>query len=737
MPPVDARKLFAVSAMIGQNVSVSLTDGSICEGILMADLPTVVLYAAAFRPSEVHTSHDRAEPMEGTLTIQWENVLLLEGSIAHVPCEDVAPQGPRRPAFDPQRRWHEVDADANEGEMLEDNSAGGGRFKEGAWDQFSANASRGVRTTYDENIYTTRLDESKMTPAQIAAAERTSREIERSATRGIQHAVERGTAEVSNADEGAMFSDVQRAEAVHTPAPASTPAPTAGRYVPPSQRGSAGQGAAVPLPAPAPAPVPAAPASGSDAPKGTTGTKALNFAAKEWKPTFAPKVKGLLEAIVDSYVDNLLSYDALDSGWFPDWVPPEPQLPVVPSGYADYPDQMAAAGQFGAMGGGAMQPMAQFAGARGANPGFGGPSGGMPAPLGALGGFGGPMGGAGGSMPMRGPTGGMMMPGGAPQQHFLPHINGALPPHQMPHGAPSGPMGGQMHPQHLAPHGGSMGGGPHPMGGGPMAQQGQQQQAPQGGPMHPHAHHQMGAGPMGGSGMPGLHQAQHQGGLAQHPQGGHMGGPSHMAHPHAHHAQHHQAMQPGGMPQQPQQQQHFMAHHHQHQQQHPQAGGSGPFGGAGGYGGPQGGHGLPQHGGHGGDQGGYGGGYQGAPQMIRGGGGGGFGGGGRAASAWESSNPGGMGNQRTAAPSQQQMPAQQQQQQQQAPAVPRLQRGGGGGMLGTRGGAGSSGPSAMSPPQPEPPVQQSPASPAPPGAAGGGSHGGGHGGQSRQPRKRQ
>ena len=52
----------------------------------------------------------------------------------------------------------------------------------GAWDQFAANERQfGIRSTYNENIYTTAIDKSHpQYKERVAAAERKAREIERS-----------------------------------------------------------------------------------------------------------------------------------------------------------------------------------------------------------------------------------------------------------------------------------------------------------------------------------------------------------------------------------------------------------------------------------------------------------------------------------------------------------------------------------------------------------------------------
>lgn len=63
---------------------------------------------------------------------------------------------------------------------LEKSSGGGGGG--GAWDQFAENERLfGLKTDYDENIYTTSIDKSHpQYKERLAAAERKAREIERS-----------------------------------------------------------------------------------------------------------------------------------------------------------------------------------------------------------------------------------------------------------------------------------------------------------------------------------------------------------------------------------------------------------------------------------------------------------------------------------------------------------------------------------------------------------------------------
>ncbi|KAI0407975.1 hypothetical protein F4802DRAFT_496176 [Xylaria palmicola] len=93
---------------------------------------------------------------------------------------------------------------------LEKNSSGR------VWDQFAANERQfGIKTTYDENIYTTAIDKSHpQYKERLAKADRTAKEIENSATTTAHHAEERqmnfsGGADAGD-DEEEKYSGVKR-----------------------------------------------------------------------------------------------------------------------------------------------------------------------------------------------------------------------------------------------------------------------------------------------------------------------------------------------------------------------------------------------------------------------------------------------------------------------------------------------------------------------------------------------
>jgi chemotaxis protein histidine kinase CheA len=184
------------------------------------------------------------------------------------------------------------------------------------WNQFEANEKLfGVVSSYDENIYTTKLDKTKISTEQSRAAERLAQEIERQSAAGNFHLQEergqkvRGGKHANDLDEEARYSSVDRtatgdayvppalrnaqrqssggkaqAKATKTPlesapAPASTPAPPA------SEPTSA---AGVALPAPPAAPAAPKPLSFSEA---VTGRSAAPASTSKAAPKSQPDEK--------------------------------------------------------------------------------------------------------------------------------------------------------------------------------------------------------------------------------------------------------------------------------------------------------------------------------------------------------------------------------------------------------------------------------------------------------------
>ncbi|GLD95194.1 hypothetical protein PINS_up003836 [Pythium insidiosum] len=166
-----------------------------------------------------------------------------------------------------------------------------------AWNQFEANEKLfGVVSTFDENLYTTKLDRGKLSTEQSREAERIAREIERETTGNFHLQEERGQrVEREDLDEEALYSSVDRK------ATASPVTRTPNAYIPPALRNASRQTsggnasapksattseskqpaatpaasaspAAPSAPAPAPAPAPAA-----TAPPSSGTRKAISF----------------------------------------------------------------------------------------------------------------------------------------------------------------------------------------------------------------------------------------------------------------------------------------------------------------------------------------------------------------------------------------------------------------------------------------------------------------------------
>ncbi|POM66109.1 Hypothetical protein PHPALM_18081 [Phytophthora palmivora] len=193
---------------------------------------------------------------------------------------------------------------------LEESGSNGRRHSKNqgkaGWNQFEANEKLfGVVSTYDENIYTTKLDKSKISTEQSRAAEKLAQEIERQSAAGNFHLQEergqtvRGGKHANDLDEEARYSSVDR-----------RPPSGANAYVPPAmrnaQRQSSGGKSQITATNPTPADIVVAPVSpvalpttaGATAapPAAPTTPKPLSFSeavtgrsAATAKPTTAPK----------------------------------------------------------------------------------------------------------------------------------------------------------------------------------------------------------------------------------------------------------------------------------------------------------------------------------------------------------------------------------------------------------------------------------------------------------------
>ena len=152
------------------------------------------------------------------------------------------------------------------------------------WDQFAVNERLGARSTYSDELYTTKISDKKFTAAQLAAADKMAREIEGKVTTNSHVAEERGQKELDEDMDGDMdeedkYSMVLGGRAAtaasglttgSTPAPAPPPAPADTDDAAPSTPASEDKGAATPASV-----KPAVPSK-------------LRAVAKEFVPNFKP-----------------------------------------------------------------------------------------------------------------------------------------------------------------------------------------------------------------------------------------------------------------------------------------------------------------------------------------------------------------------------------------------------------------------------------------------------------------
>ncbi|KAI9678159.1 MAG: hypothetical protein M1817_006104 [Caeruleum heppii] len=138
------------------------------------------------------------------------------------------------------QRW-EPSTGPDEDLSLEGGGNGQNSRANGGWDQFEANERLyGVRSDYDENIYTTAIDRSNPLYRQrAAAADRIAREIEGGTAASAHIAEERGGPVVddSGMDEEEKYSGVRREPQSVPPVQSRQP----NKYTPPARRPPTGQ----------------------------------------------------------------------------------------------------------------------------------------------------------------------------------------------------------------------------------------------------------------------------------------------------------------------------------------------------------------------------------------------------------------------------------------------------------------------------------------------------------------
>jgi len=254
-----------IQSLIGQNIEVTMNDGSILFGVFHTFSP--------WTASEVDQRYANRMVMKAVTVTRagCENSDLAPGSTAVIPAAKIVHLRIAAVRVEQTRPL----PGANAGELLTDadisktskqkstadlvaapdawtttpGAAVGGleeglaQSSIGAWDQFDANARRfNVRSTFDENLYTTRLDTSKLSAEQRADAERKERAILNEKVTNVHMMEERGLKVEGDYDEEDLYSGVLR-----------TGDGDAQPYRPPHAR-SATEGPPTPVPTPTLAP---------------------------------------------------------------------------------------------------------------------------------------------------------------------------------------------------------------------------------------------------------------------------------------------------------------------------------------------------------------------------------------------------------------------------------------------------------------------------------------------------
>ncbi|ORC86926.1 putative ataxin-2 isoform X1 [Trypanosoma theileri] len=199
--------------LVGHVVQVRLVDGTCVEGLFMSrsDVDgegdsSIMLCCTRYVSSAKHKPLDPScVEFEKDTIIPYRDIVMVEAQNVKIRTEAPGRVDERHGDLS-MNKFDWADDGANE---LLDNDT----LPTGSWDQFEVNEKAfGVKTTYKEELYTTRLDHSKITEEQRAHADRVAREIEVSTTRGIAHRMEREEflKDDEGRDEGTLYSDVQR-----------------------------------------------------------------------------------------------------------------------------------------------------------------------------------------------------------------------------------------------------------------------------------------------------------------------------------------------------------------------------------------------------------------------------------------------------------------------------------------------------------------------------------------------
>eukprot|EP01059_Diplonema_ambulator_P037372 TRINITY_DN985_c1_g1_i5.p1 TRINITY_DN985_c1_g1~~TRINITY_DN985_c1_g1_i5.p1 ORF type:complete len:1275 (+),score=341.93 TRINITY_DN985_c1_g1_i5:80-3904(+) len=228
------RVLWLYTQLIGQVVQVSLRDGLIYEGLLASKCPNsmdVVLECARLK-SRADGDRTALAQCKKVLKISADSIIFINAIDVVLGEKDaVSIHGFKtdtdisKATLGRERSLQKWQSDPN----CVIDSFDTATFQTGEWDQFSANEKlHGIRSTYNEEIYTTKLDKSQFTREQQKRAEALAAEIESNKYGETKDHIM--WCDDDDMDEEQAFSAVTRPEETRLKTGSS------GAYVPPSMR---------------------------------------------------------------------------------------------------------------------------------------------------------------------------------------------------------------------------------------------------------------------------------------------------------------------------------------------------------------------------------------------------------------------------------------------------------------------------------------------------------------------
>jgi len=244
------RLLHLTLTLVGQNVTLTQTNGSVLEGVFHTFTPYPNLKAELKNKYALKAVRVVKPPTNGDSPVEdGSTVIIPVKKVVHVQAKNVnldrptanggpgftAPNAKKDVVTDTQISGAKLDNDRElvsagsawtsggkgQGGGLDDNKGGmtragfgtarptGLKGNIGQWDQFRANEELfNVQASYDENLYTTELDKASIDAKKVAAAERIAKEIEGTTSTNMHIAEERGHVVETDLDEEDRYSGV-------------------------------------------------------------------------------------------------------------------------------------------------------------------------------------------------------------------------------------------------------------------------------------------------------------------------------------------------------------------------------------------------------------------------------------------------------------------------------------------------------------------------------------------------